>query len=84
MEVKSIRFQRFWMIQLNLEQPYPLKQTESKSFMGSVVLGKGFVIRKIEYKDLLKLNPKNKEVLFPYLNGDDLNNAIDQIQVGMY
>jgi len=62
----------------DIKQPYQLKQNECKSFMGSVVLGKGFVIEKSEYEDLLRLNPKNKEVLFPFLNGEDLNNAIDQ------
>jgi methylase of polypeptide subunit release factors len=61
-----------------LGNPFQLKQNESKSFQGSIVLGKGFVLEPNETIDLIKKNPKNKEVLFPYLNGDDLNNSPDQ------
>lgn len=58
--------------------PYPLKQNEGKSFQGSIVLGKGFILEPCEAKALIEKNPKNKDVLFPYLNGDDLNNNPDQ------
>jgi hypothetical protein len=58
--------------------PFPLKQNEGKSFQGSIVLGKGFVLEPKEAKALIAKDPKNKEVLFPYLNGDDLNNNPDQ------
>jgi hypothetical protein len=42
--------------------------------MGSVVLGKGFLISPKEAERLIIKDPRNKEVLFPYLTGDDLNN----------
>jgi len=58
--------------------PYPLKQNEGKSFIGSYVLGKGFVLEPHEAETLIRKNPKNKDVLFPYLNGDDLNTNPDQ------
>ena len=58
--------------------PVPLKQNEKKSFQGSIVLGKGFVLEPNEAKALIEKNSKNKEVLFPYLNGEDLNNNPDQ------
>jgi methylase of polypeptide subunit release factors len=58
--------------------PFPLKQNEGKSFQGSIVLGKGFVLEPHEAEALIFNNPKNKDVLFPYLNGDDLNNNPDQ------
>jgi hypothetical protein len=58
--------------------PFPLKQNEGKSFQGSIVLGKGFVLTPEEAQALIAKDPKNKEVLFPYLNGDDLNNNPDQ------
>lgn len=61
-----------------LGNPFPLKQNESKSFQGSIVLGKGFVLEPHEAQALIAKNPKNKDVLFPYLNGDDLNNSPDQ------
>lgn len=61
-----------------LGNPFPLKQNEGKSFQGSIVLGKGFILEPREVETLIAKNPKNKEVLFPYLNGDDLNNNPDQ------
>lgn len=58
--------------------PYPLRQNADKSFQGSIVLGKGFVLEPWEAQKLTEKNPKNKEVLFPYLNGEDLNTNPDQ------
>lgn len=63
---------------VTLGNPYPLKQNEGKSFQGSIILGKGFVLEPHEAEALIAKNPKNKDVLFPYLNGDDLNNNPDQ------
>lgn len=61
-----------------LGNPFTLKQNEDKSFQGSIVLGKGFVMEPKEAKSLIEKNKQNKEVLFPYLNGEDLNNSPDQ------
>ncbi len=61
-----------------LGNPVPLKQNEGKAFQGSIPLGKGFVLEKNEAQDLIAKNPTNRDVLFPYLNGDDLNNNPDQ------
>lgn len=58
--------------------PWKLKSNEGKSFQGSIVLGKGFVLEPNEAEHLIKKDPRNKDVLFPYLNGDDLNNNPDQ------
>jgi hypothetical protein len=58
--------------------PFPLKQNAGKSFQGSIVLGKGFVLTPKEAETLISKGPRNKEVLFPYLNGDDLNNDPEQ------
>jgi len=58
--------------------PYQLKQNEDKSFQGSIILGKGFVLDPYDAERLIIKNPGNKNVLFPYLNGDDLNNNPDQ------
>lgn len=54
--------------------PFQLKANSGKSFQGSIVLGKGFVLEPSEAKSLIVKNLKNKDVLYPYLNGDDLNN----------
>lgn len=61
-----------------LGNPYPLRQNEGKCFQGSIVVGKGFLLRPNEACGLIIKSPKNKDVLFPYLNGDDLNNNPDQ------
>lgn len=62
----------------SVDNPYPLKSNEGKSFQGSIVLGKGFVLEPKEAERLINKNPKNRNVIFPYLNGDDLNNNPDQ------
>ena len=58
--------------------PYPLKQNEGKSFQGSIVLGKGFVLEAYQAEALIAKDSRNREVLFPYITGDDLNNNPDQ------
>jgi len=62
----------------NTGTPHPLFLNEGKSFQGSIVLGKGFILEPNEAINITKQNPKNKEVIFPYLNGDDLNNNPEQ------
>ena len=61
-----------------LGEPYHLKQNINKSFIGSYVLGMGFVLSPEKAKQLIARKSKNKEVLFPFMNGQDLNNNIDQ------
>lgn len=58
--------------------PFRLKANESKSFIGSYVLGMGFVMTPEEAQRLIEKDPRNKDVLFPYLNGEDLNSRPDQ------
>lgn len=56
-----------------LGKPYQLIQNVEQCFMGSVVLGKGFFLEEPEVNKLIYNNPNNKIILFPCLNGDDLN-----------
>lgn len=58
--------------------PYQLAANADKSFQGSIVLGMGFVLTPEEAHDLIARNPRNKDCLFPYLNGEDLNSRFDQ------
>ena len=58
-------------------QPYLLAENAKQSFQGSVVLGNGFVLSPQEAKHLCQ-EQLNGDVIFPYLNGDDLNSSIDQ------
>jgi hypothetical protein len=53
--------------------PYPLATNEGQSFIGSYVLGKGFLLTPDAAQKLLTKDPKNSDVLFPYLNAEDLN-----------
>jgi hypothetical protein len=59
-------------------KPYRLKENEGKSFQGSIVLGMGFVLEPEDAQALIAKDPRNKDVLFPYLNGEDLNSRPDQ------
>lgn len=58
--------------------PKPLKANAGKSFIGSYVLGMGFTLSEEEALEHIARDPKNKEVLFPYLNGEDLNSHPEQ------
>ena len=58
--------------------PLRLKANAGKSFQGSIVLGMGFVMEPEEAQMLIAKDPRNAEVLFPYLNGEDLNSRPDQ------
>lgn len=53
--------------------PERLKANESIAYQGSIVLGMGFVITPEQAQQMLNADPKNAEVIFPYLNGEDLN-----------
>ncbi|UEJ81853.1 SAM-dependent DNA methyltransferase [Brachybacterium halotolerans subsp. kimchii] len=53
--------------------PIRLFENRHLAFIGCYVLGMGFVVEKDEARVWTDEMPKNSEVLFPYLNGEDLN-----------
>ena len=53
--------------------PKVLESNKNQSFQGSIILGLGFTMSETEAKAFIAKDPKNAEVLYPYLNGDDLN-----------
>jgi len=59
-------------------KPYRLAANAGKSFQGSIVLGMGFVLTPEEAQALIEKDPRNRDVLCPYLNGEDLNSRPDQ------
>jgi methylase of polypeptide subunit release factors len=61
-----------------LPDPIQLTSNANKSFQGSIVLGKGFVVQTEEAEALLTQNPTLGDVLLPYLNGAELNSSPDQ------
>jgi hypothetical protein len=65
-------------VQDSLGEPKALVENADKSFQGSIVLGLGFVLSQEEARLLIATTPKIGEVIFPYLNGDDLNGNPEQ------
>lgn len=61
-----------------LGDPYKLYANKNKSFIGSVVNGVGFMQKIEKAQKLILEDSKNKNVLYPYLNGKDLNTQFDQ------
>ncbi|HEY4035901.1 MAG TPA: DNA methyltransferase, partial [Ktedonobacteraceae bacterium] len=59
-------------------KPYKLNTNSDKSFNGSKIDGMGFVLDPEEAHELIARNTRNKDILFPFLNGDDLNSRPDQ------
>jgi hypothetical protein len=59
-------------------KPCRLAANVGKSYIGAYVLGMGFVLEPEEVQRLLDKDPHNRDVLSPYLNGEDLNSRWDQ------
>lgn len=57
--------------------PQPLIENEGIAFQGCCVLGTGFIIPPETAQQWIVDDPKNRDVLFPYLNGDNLNKTAD-------
>jgi methylase of polypeptide subunit release factors len=57
--------------------PIRLAENAGIAFIGCYVLGMGFVLEPEEAGAWIDADPKNAEVLFPYLNGEDLNSRPD-------
>jgi hypothetical protein len=55
--------------------PQRLKVNERTTFQGSVVLGMGFVLIDEQAEGMLSDDPKNADVVFRYLDGDDLKSS---------
>ncbi len=58
--------------------PYRLNSNKCMSFTGNKVYGEGFVLAPEEAQRLIAVDPRNRAVLFPYLNGEDINSRPDQ------
>ncbi|HYU76973.1 MAG TPA: DNA methyltransferase, partial [Ktedonobacteraceae bacterium] len=63
-------------IQLN---PCILYANLGQSFKGSDLLGIGFTLESNETQMLLEKDPRNRDVLFPYLNAEDFNSHPAQL-----
>jgi len=58
--------------------PKSLAANADKAFTGTYVLGLGFTMCEEEAQALIQGDSKNTEVLFPYINGEDLNSHCEQ------
>ncbi|MEU4663656.1 DNA methyltransferase [Micromonospora chalcea] len=58
-------------------KPYRLAANADESFQGSNILGTGFLLEPEQAQELIARDPRNADVLFPYLNGEDLNGRPD-------
>lgn len=58
-------------------RPVRLAENAGIAFIGCCVLGKGFILEPEEAQQWIAKDPRNAEVLFPYLNGEDLNSRPD-------
>lgn len=58
--------------------PSRLKASKNAAFIGTYLLGLGFVLSKDEALSMLMADSKNAEVIFPYLDGDDLKTIPEQ------
>ena len=57
--------------------PSRLPENSGIAFIGNYVLGMGFVLDPDEAQEWIAADARNAEVLFPYLNGEDLNSRPD-------
>jgi len=57
--------------------PARLAENAGLAFIGCYVLGMGFVVDPEEAQEWIAADARNAEVLFPYLNGEDLNQRPD-------
>ena len=57
--------------------PERLIANAGNAFVGVFILGMGFTLEPARARELMQEEPRNAEVLFPYLNGQDLNSRPD-------
>lgn len=62
---------------LELSDVATLSYNVGKAFLGACVRGIGFVLSPEEATDLLSRDHKNKDVIFPYITGEELNSRPD-------
>lgn len=62
----------------DIGEPKALQENSNKVFSGSNFLGTGFILAEKEANDLLALSPTYRKVIFPALNGHEINSSPSQ------
>jgi hypothetical protein len=57
--------------------PYRLAENWRIGFQGAIPLGAGFLLEELEAHQWIERDSRNAEVLFPFLNGDDISSRSD-------
>src|SRR5271157_5088887 len=58
--------------------PFKLQEASGRAFIGSYILGTGFTLLPEEAERLFIIDKRNKDVVFLYLNGEDINTSSRQ------
>lgn len=59
-------------------KPNPLPEAEGRVFQGSILLGDGFLLSHEDASAMRSADPRLAEVIFPVINGQELNNEPEQ------
>jgi len=62
----------------DLGQPKDFLENANSVYQGSIFLGDGFLLTHDEGEELIAIDPRNREVIFPVTNGQEVNNQPDQ------
>lgn len=60
-------------------EPKILPENASSVYQGSIFLGDGFLLAHEEADKLIEIDQRNKEVIFPVINGQEVNNGPEQV-----
>lgn len=63
----------FLGVEDNVKEPESLYSNKSLIFTGYYFLGDGFLLDNVEAKKIVSLDNKYKDIIFPFVNGNDLN-----------
>jgi hypothetical protein len=64
---------------LDAGDPIKLTDNAGRLFQGYMFLGDGFLLTHTQANQLVELDPRNREVVFATINGDEINNNPDQL-----
>jgi type I restriction-modification system DNA methylase subunit len=68
----------FLTTELQLGEPFDIKKNSDKMFTGYYFLGDGYLLSNERAQEIINSDPKYKEVIYPFINGDDINDSIKQ------